>query len=96
MNTTERRPSPSNTAARKRKQQDVVYTQPKAFNRKRFLLQLATVAAVVLALLFGMSIFFKVEEVLYGTVEEKRIRVYTYDFYTLKLPLGNKKQTKKE
>lgn len=63
MNTTERRPSSQNTAARKRKQQEVVYTQPKAFNRKRFALQLATVAAVVLALLFGMSIFFKVEEV---------------------------------
>ena len=63
MNTTERRPSSPNTAARKRKQQEVVYTQPKAFNRKRFLLQLATMAAVVLALLFGMSIFFKVEEV---------------------------------
>lgn len=42
---------------------DVVYTQPVAFNKYRFLLQLATVVAVVLALLFGMSIFFKVKDV---------------------------------
>lgn len=42
---------------------DVVYTQPGPFNKYRFLLHLATVVAVVLALLFGMSIFFKVETV---------------------------------
>lgn len=40
---------------------DVVYTPPGPFNRNRFLLQLASVIAVVLALLFGMSIFFKVD-----------------------------------
>lgn len=55
--------------ARRKRSKDVVYTQAKAFNRKRFLLQLATVAAVVLALLFGMSIFFKVDQVqIAGTV----------------------------
>ena len=42
---------------------EVVYTQPGPFNRNRFLLQLITVIAVVLALVFGMSIFFKVETV---------------------------------
>ncbi len=42
---------------------DVVYTQPGPFNRNRFLLRLATVAAAVLALIFGISIFFKVETV---------------------------------
>lgn len=41
----------------------IVYTQPKPFNRNRVLLRVATVAAVVLALFFGMSIFFKVEHV---------------------------------
>jgi len=41
----------------------VQYTPAKTFNRKRFLLQLATVAAVVLALVLGMSIFFKVGQV---------------------------------
>lgn len=43
--------------------QEVVYTQPGPFNRNRFLLRLATVLAVVLALVFGMSIFFQVEHV---------------------------------
>ncbi len=76
MNTTQRRPSTQNGQNRKRRSPDVVYTQAKAFNRKRFLLQLATVAAVVLALLFGMSIFFKVEEVqIAGTVKYDPIQI---------------------
>ena len=63
-----------NIRARKRSSRkthdDVVYTQPKPFNRNRFLLHLATVVAVVLALVFGMSIFFKVETVtVSGTVK---------------------------
>ena len=41
---------------------DLVYTQPGPFNRDRFILRLVTVVAVVLALLFGMSIFFKVDK----------------------------------
>ena len=49
-------------SGKKKARQDVVYTQAKAFNRKRFVLQLVTVVAVVLALLFGMSLFFKVDE----------------------------------
>ena len=48
---------------RKLRDSDVVYTPPKPFRRGRFLLRLATVAAVVFALLLGMSIFFKVEHV---------------------------------
>ncbi len=40
---------------------DVVYTQPGPFNKERFVLYLLTVVAVVLALLFGMSIFFKTD-----------------------------------
>jgi hypothetical protein len=51
------------TATVKQPTPDVVYTQPVPFNKYRFLLQLATVVAVVLALLFGMSIFFKVKTV---------------------------------
>lgn len=46
-----------------RRQSDVVYTQPKPFQRGRFLLHLATVVAVVLALIFGMTIFFKVQNI---------------------------------
>lgn len=42
--------------------QDFVYTQPTPFNRGRFILKLATVIAVVLALVLGMSIFFKVDQ----------------------------------
>ena len=42
---------------------DVVYTQPGPFNRNRFILYLVSAVAVVLALLFGMSIFFKVQTV---------------------------------
>lgn len=52
--------------------QEVVYTQPEAFNRGRFILRLATVAAVVLALVFGMAIFFKV-----SVVEVSGINKYT-------------------
>ena len=48
---------------RKLRDSDVVYTPPKPFKRGRFLLHLATVAAVVLAVVLGMSIFFKVENV---------------------------------
>ena len=49
--------------AQKRPTPDVVYTQPGPFNRNRFLLHLLTIVAVVLALLFGMSVFFKVKVV---------------------------------
>ncbi len=44
----------------KREVPDVVYTPPKPFNRNRLLLRLATVAAVVIALVLGLSVFFKV------------------------------------
>ena len=73
MDTKERRrqtrPSPAKqkqSAGRKERKlrdSDVVYIPPKPFRRGRFLLRLATVAAVVFALLLGMSIFFKVEHV---------------------------------
>ncbi len=51
------------TRERSRKRSDVVYTQPKPFQRRRFLLHLVTVVAVVLALVLGMAIFFKVKDV---------------------------------
>lgn len=40
---------------------DVVYLPPKPFSRNRLILHLATVVAVVLALILGLSIFFKVD-----------------------------------
>ena len=54
--------APSKQRVQKPADAEIVYTQPKPFNRNRFLLRLATVAAVVLALVFGMSIFFKVDD----------------------------------
>lgn len=55
--------APAKAQTKRPPDSQIVYTQPKPFNRNRFLLRLATVAAVVLALLFGMSIFFKVKNV---------------------------------
>lgn len=57
------RTRPRTNAALKQPSPEVVYTQPAPFNKYRFLLYLATVIAVVLAVLFGMSIFFKVATV---------------------------------
>lgn len=51
---------------------EVVYTQPQPFNRNRLLLRLATVVAIVLAMTFGMSIFFKV-----ATVQVSGTQKYT-------------------
>ena len=41
----------------------VIYTQPAAFNRDRLIVQLISVTAVVLALVIGLSVFFKVEHI---------------------------------
>ena len=41
----------------------VIYTQPLAFNRRRFFVQLVTVVAIVAALVLGLSVFFKVEKI---------------------------------
>ena len=68
METRQKRENASHHARRKatgrkpKADAHVVYTQPKPFNRNRFLLRLVTVIAVVLALTFGLSIFFKVDK----------------------------------
>jgi len=41
----------------------VIYTQPKTFNRNRLVIQLATVTAIVAALVLGVSVFFKVDTI---------------------------------
>lgn len=41
----------------------VVYTDAKTFNKKRLFWRLGGIVAVVLALVFGMSIFFKVDKI---------------------------------
>ena len=43
--------------------QDVVYLAPKPFNRNRLILHLATMVAVVIALVLGLSVFFKVDHI---------------------------------
>lgn len=50
----------------------VIYTQPAAFNRNRLLIQLLTVTAIVVALVMGMSVFFKV-----GTITVSGAEVYS-------------------
>ena len=55
---------------RKVSDEQIVYTPAKPFNRNRFLLRLLTVMAVVLALVFGMSIFFKVRTVTVSGAEK--------------------------
>jgi len=46
-----------------RPMQPVIYTQPKIFNRNRLFIQLAGVFAVVMALIMGLSVFFRVETI---------------------------------
>ena len=58
MNATQK--SKARARSRKAGEREGTYTPAKPFNRNRFLLQLATVAAVVVAVLVGLSIFFKV------------------------------------
>ncbi len=60
---------------------EVVYTPAKPFNRGRVLLHLITVVAVVLALTFGVSIFFKVETITVSGAEK-------YDAWTVKEASG--------
>ena len=53
--------------ARKAKAPVVSYEQPAPFNKKRFAIQLGLVAAVVVAIMLGISVFFTVENVVvYG------------------------------
>ena len=53
--------------ARKAKAPAVTYNQPKPFNPRRLAMQLGLVAALVVAILLGVSVFFKVEKiVVYG------------------------------
>lgn len=52
-----KKPQPKPTAP------EVVYTQPKVFNRNRLVMRLLTILAVVLAFGMGLSIFFKVDTI---------------------------------
>lgn len=54
----------STKSKRQSSEQQIQYTQPKPFFRNRLIVQLLSIAAVVLALTMGISIFFKVDTVL--------------------------------
>ncbi len=41
----------------------VIYTEPKVFNSRRFLVQMVTVVAVVVACVLALSVFFKVDKI---------------------------------
>lgn len=63
---TKRAPRDRRAPQKKRQQprQDIQYTQPKPFFRNRLIVQLMSIAAVVLAVTVGISIFFKVDTVM--------------------------------
>lgn len=50
--------------------QDVVYIPPKPFMRNRLLIRLASVAAIVVALVLAMSVFFRVENIQVSGMEQ--------------------------
>lgn len=72
-----KRRNESATPRKKAQDEDVIYTQPKPFQRNRFLLYMATVLAVVASVVFSLSLFFKVETVEVTGVE----RYSTNDIY---------------
>lgn len=51
-----RKQNPFNTPA-------VIYTQPAAFNRDKLIVQLISVLSVVIAMMLGLSVFFKVDRI---------------------------------
>ncbi len=61
--TARRKPDPQKEEEPVRISPDVVYVPPKPFNRNRLILHLATIAAVVAALILGLSVFFQVDTV---------------------------------
>lgn len=67
--------------ARRAKAPAVTYNQPTPFNPRRLAMQLGLVTAVVVALLLGISVFFKVQNVVvYGN--------QTYDAWTIREASG--------
>ncbi|MBE6925770.1 MAG: FtsQ-type POTRA domain-containing protein [Ruminococcaceae bacterium] len=60
---TDRRPKRPKQPAGKPHHEETVYTEAKPINISHFLIRIATVVAVVLAVVFGMSIFFKAEKI---------------------------------
>ena len=70
MRVTGRKPRPKADRPKKESEIQVQYTPAKPFNRNRFLLHMATVLAVVVAVVLVVSIFFKVDQVLVSGAEK--------------------------
>lgn len=72
MHLTGRRPRRKAVSSKPVKEPEVQiqYTPAKPFNRNRFLLHLTTVAAVVLALVLGLSLFFRAEQITVSGAEK--------------------------
>ena len=70
MRVTGTKTRPKSGRPQKESQIQVQYTPAKPFNRNRFLLHMATVLAVVLAVVLVMSIFFKVGQVMVSGAEK--------------------------
>ncbi len=70
MHVTGTKPRNKTGRVKKEPQVQVQYTPAKPFNRNRFLLHMATVLAVVLAVVLVMSIFFKVGQVMVSGAEK--------------------------
>ena len=62
-NNTSRRPVRRRRLDNKPRQDETIYTEAKPVNITHFLIRIATVIAIVMAVVFGMSIFFKVSQV---------------------------------
>lgn len=60
---TNRRPARKRRPVNQPRREETVYTEAKPVNITRFLIRIATVVAIVIAVVFGMSIFFKVDKV---------------------------------
>lgn len=69
-----RRRKPSQTKQKRSIAEDIVYLPPKPFSRRRLLLMLSIVVTVVFAIMVGISIFFRVEQVVISGCEK-----YTVD-----------------
>jgi hypothetical protein len=72
---------PARPAAPAQPAPEVVYTPGKPFNGRRVLLHLTTIVAVVLAISFGISVFFKVEVITVSGTDK-------YDVWTVKEASG--------
>jgi len=73
--TAQRTPSVTKRVTREKQQPvkgtpDVVYLAPKPFSRNRLILHLTTVIAVVVALILGLAVFFKVENIYVSGTEK--------------------------